>query len=172
MLVPLLMACGGPGATPETEAPAPATAVPKPSAPLKTYGLNQLVTVPGWDLAIQKVDRIGTRLAWSQFSNTVPAAGIWFVIVVDMKNTGAQPRAVTADDFSLQANGNTYPMAEPNQMAAYGAARGGRRLGDPIAPGTSVSFYTVYDLPPDATNLLFTFKQETQPIFAVGNATR
>lgn len=173
MFIFLLPACGG-GAvtTPEAEATAEPTAVPQPSPPLKTYGLNQLVTIQGWDLAIQRVDRIGPRLAWSQFANTVPATGTWVVIIVDMKNTGAQPRAVNADDFSLRVGKTVYPMADPAQVAGYGDDRRGWRFGEPIPPGTSVSFYTIYDLPPDAKGVLLTFKHDTQPTFAIGDVTR
>lgn len=172
MLILVLPACGGSVATPEPQAPPEPTAIPEPTAPLKTYGLNQLVQLQGWDLAIQRVDRIGTRLAWSQFSNTVPATGTWVVIIVDVKNTGAQPRAINADDLSLRSGATVYPMADATQVAGYGDQRRGWRFGEPIAPGTSVSFYTVYDLPPDAKGLLLTFKQDTEPIFAVGDVTR
>ena len=173
ILLLLLPACGGSVATPEVEAPpAEPTAIPQPTPPAVTYGLNQLVTIQGWDMAIQRVDRIGTRLAWSQFANTVPSTGTWVVIIVDMKNTDAQPRAVNADQFVLRSGTSVYPMAEPTQVAGYGAQRRGWRFGEPVPPGTSVSFYTVYDLPPDAKGLLLTFKHDTQPIFAVGDVTR
>lgn len=172
MLVLFLPACGGSVATPEAEAPPEPTAIPQPTAPLKTYGLNQLVQIQGWDLAIQRVDRIGPRLAWSQFSNTVPATGTWVVIVVDVKNTGAQPSAITAEMLSLRSGSTVYPMAEATQVAGYGEQRRGWRLGEPIPPGKSVSIYTVYDLPPDAKGLLLTVKQDTQPVFAVGDVTR
>ena len=168
----LLPSCGGATPTPQLDVPTAPSAPPQPTAPLKTYGLNVLVNLQGWDMAIQKVDRIGNRLAWSQFSNTVPSTGTWVVIVVDMKNTGAQPQTVNATDFTLRSGGTTFPMADATQVAGYGDARRGQRFGAPIAPGTSVSFYTIYDLPLDATNLLLTFKQDTQPVFAVGNATR
>ena len=169
----LLPACGG-GGTPTAQVVVPTSpsATPQPSVPLKTYGLNVLVNLQGWDMAIQKVDRIGNRLAWSQFSNTVPSTGTWVVIVVDIKNTGTQPQTVNATDFALRSGATAYPMAEATQIAGYGDARRGQRFGTPIAPGTSVSFYTIYDLPLDAANLLLTFKQDSQPVFAVGNATR
>ncbi|HEY8599657.1 MAG TPA: DUF4352 domain-containing protein [Thermomicrobiales bacterium] len=168
----LLPACGGGTPTPPLDAPPSPAAPPQPTAPLKTYGLNVLVNLQGWDIAIQKVERIGNRLAWSQFSNTVPSTGTWVVIVVDVKNSGTQPQTINADDFSLRSGAITYPMADAAQVAGYGDARRGQRFGAPIAPGTSVSFYTIYDLPPDATNLLLTFKRDSQPVFAVGNATR
>ena len=169
----LLPACGG-GGTPTARVVVPTSpsATPQPSVPLKTYGLNVLVNLQGWDMAIQKVDRIGNRLAWSQFSNTAPSTGTWVVIVVDIKNTGTQPQTVNATDFALRSGATAYPMAEATQIAGYGDARRGQRFGTPIAPGTSVSFYTIYDLPLDAANLLLTFKQDSQPVFAVGNATR
>lgn len=149
----LVSACGGSTPTLQPEAPTSPSVAPEPTVPLKTYGLNVLVTLQGWDMAIQKVDRIGNRLAWSQFSNTVPSTGTWVVIVVDMKNTGTQPQAVNATDFSLRSGATTFPMADAAQVAGYGDARRGQRFGTPIAPGTSVSFYTIYDLPPTATNL-------------------
>lgn len=172
MLVLILPACGGTVGTSETETPSEPTAIPQPTAPLKTYGPNQLVQLQGWDLAIQRIDRIGTRLAWSQFSNTIPATGTWVVIIVDVKNTGAQPRAVTADDLSLRSGSTVFPMADPTQVAGYGDQRRGWRFGEPIPPGISVSFYAVYDLPPAAKGLLLTFKHDTEPVFAIGDVTR
>jgi len=168
----LMPACGGGNPTAQVKAPTAPSAPPQPTVPLKTYGLNVLVNIQGWDMAIQKVDRLGNRLAYSQFSDTVPSTGTWVVIIVDMKNTAAQPQTVNATDFSLRAGATIYPMADATQVAGYGDARRGQRFGAPVAPGTSVSFYTIYDLPPEATNLLLTFKQDSQPVFAVGNATR
>lgn len=149
--------------------PAQSTA---PATPTKRSGLNELVSIKGWDLAIQKVERIGNRLAWSQFNPVLIANGTWFAVIVDLKNTGAAPAALALTDFTLRAAGATFTTPDVGNINAYGQIRGAKTIGDPVPPGVSVSYYTIYDVPPEATNLEFTFLKETQPVFAVGNATR
>jgi hypothetical protein len=78
---------------------------------------------------------------------------------------------VSTSDFTLKAGGTAYPMLETPEALGYSESRGGRRVGDQIAPGVSVTYFTIYDVPPDATDLHLTFKQDTHPVFAVGNAT-
>jgi hypothetical protein len=143
-----------------------------PPTPTKIYGLNELVSVKGWDLAIQKVERIGNRLAWSQFNPVLVANGTWFAVVVDLKNTGGAPATLALTDFTLRAGEATFTAPDVSNINAYGQARGGKAIGDPVPAGVSVSYYTIYDVAPDATNLQFTFLKDTQPVFAVGNATR
>ena len=143
-----------------------------PPTPPKRYGLNELVSIKGWDLAIQKVERIGNRLAWSQFNPVLIANGTWFAVVVDLKNTGTAAAALALTDFALRADGGNFTTPEVSQLNAYGQTRGAKAIGDPVAPGVSVSYYTIYDVPLDTTNLQFTFLKDTQPVFAVGNATR
>lgn len=143
-----------------------------PPTPTKMYGLNELVSIKGWDLAIQKVERIGNRLAWSQFNPVLVANGTWFAVIVDLKNTGSAPATLALTDFTLRAGDATFTPPDVSNINAYGQARGGKAIGDPVPAGVSVSYYTIYDVAPDATNLQFTFLKDTQPVFAVGNATR
>lgn len=143
-----------------------------PPIPTKTYGLNELVSIKGWDLAIQKVERPGSRFAWSQFNPVLIANGTWFAVIVDLKNTGAAPAALALTDFALRAAGENFNPPDVVNINTYGQTRGTKPIGDPVPPGVSVSYYTIYDVPPDATNLQFTFLKDTQPVFAVGNATR
>jgi hypothetical protein len=143
-----------------------------PPTPIKTYGLNELVSIKGWDLAIQKVERLGNRLAWSQFNPVLIANGTWFAVVVDLKNTSDAPATLALSDFTLRAAGATFTSPDVSQLNAYGQMHGAKPIGEPVPPGVSVSYYTIYDVPPDATNLQFIFLKGTQPVFAVGNATR
>jgi len=143
-----------------------------PSTPTKRYGLNELVSIKGWDLAIQKVERLGNRLAWSQFNPVLIANGTWFAVIVDLKNTDTAPATLALADFTLRAGEGTFTAPDVGNINAYGREHGGKAIGDPVSPGVSVSYYTIYDVPPDATNMQFTFLKDTQPVFAVGNATR
>lgn len=173
-------ACGlsSPQVGENNAAPGGGTTAAKPSqptvapTPVKLYGLNELVSVQGWDLAIQKVERLGNRLAWSQFSTVLVANGTWFAVVVDLKNTSAAPATVQLTDFTLRAGETTFDAPDVNIINAFGQARGDKALGEPVQPGVSVSYYTIYDVPPDATNMQFTFLVDTKPTFAVGNATK
>jgi len=143
-----------------------------PPTPTKFYGLNELVSIKGWDLAIQKVERIGNRLAWSQFNPVLVANGTWFAVIVDLRNTGSSPATLALTDFTLRAAEVTFTPPDVGNINVYGQARGTKAIGDPVPAGVSVSYYTIYDVPPDATNMQFTFLKDTQPVFAVGNATR
>ncbi len=159
------------GETRGTVAPDPARPTVPPT-PTRRYGLNELVSIKGWDLAIQKVERIGERLAWSQFNPVLIANGTWFAVIVDLKNTGSAAAALALTDFTLRAGEATFTPPNVANINAYGQARGAKVLGEPVPPGTSVSYYTIYDVPLDAVNLQFTFLKDTQPVFAVGNAAR
>jgi hypothetical protein len=125
-----------PASAPSHAAPA-ATDTPLPSTP--THGLNELVSVRNWDLAIQKIERRGQRLALSQFSNTAVAKGVWFLILVDMKNTGSKALGVSVADFVLRSGGATYTMLDSPEAFGYSESRGGRRIGDQNQPGVSVT---------------------------------
>lgn len=63
-------------------------------------------------------------------------------------------------------------MTDPRYIAGYGEARRGWKFDQPIPPGTSISIYTIYDIPPPTKALVLTFNQDTHPTFAVGDATR
>ena len=76
-----------------------------------------------------------------------------------------------AQNLALTAGEATYPMLTSPEAFGYSESRGGWRIGDQIPPGVSVTYYTIFDVPPDATDLHLTFKQDTNPVFAVGNAT-
>ncbi len=143
-----------------------------PPTPTKVYGLNELVSIKGWDLAIQKIERIGNRLAWSQFNPVLVANGTWFAVIVDLKNTGSAPATLALTDFTLRAADATFTPPDVSNINAYGQMHGAKAIGEPVQPGASVSYYTIYDVAPDVTNLQFTFLKDTQPVFAVGNATR
>ena len=163
---------GGENGDGRATAPAKPAQPTIPPTPIKTYGLNELVSIKGWDLAIQKVERLGNRLAWSQFAPVLIANGTWFAVIVDLKNTGDAPATLALSDFALRSGEATFTPPDVGQLNAYGQMRGARAIGEPVPPGVSVSYYTIYDVPLDATNMHFIFLKEPQPIFAVGNAVR
>jgi uncharacterized membrane protein len=196
LFMPLLVACGDSPGTP-TKAPsggsAPtaastaaassaaassaASTAPKPTntpnpppATAKTYGLNQLVNVKNWDLAIQKVETPGKELVWSQFDNKSVAAGTWFVVALDMKNTGNQNFGVNSPDFELKAGNVTYKVSDDLGTYSYSEFKGGQRIGGQVPPGVNVTYYIAFDVAPAAADLQFIFKQDTKPTFGVGNA--
>ncbi len=159
------------GNAPPTSAPAPASAAPaaKP-ANGQNYGLNELASVKNWDLAIQKVEKPGKELIWSQFNNKSVAAGTWFVVVVDMKNTGNQNFGVNSSDFELKSGNVTYKVSDDPGSYSYSEFKGGQRLSGQVPPGVSVTYHIIFDVAPNAADLQLTFKQDTKPIFGVGNA--
>jgi len=133
--------------------------------------LNELANVKNWDLAIQKVETPGKELVWSQFGNKSTAAGTWLVIVIDMKNTGNQNFGVNNSDFELRSGNATYRVSDDMGTYAYSEFKGGHRMGGQVPPGVNVTYYIVFDVAPNATDLQFVFKQDKKPTFAVGNAT-
>ena len=149
-----------------TKTPVP----PTQAAKVKVYGLNELVSVKNWDLAIQKVEKPGKDLVWSEFDNKSTAAGTWFVVVVDMKNTGNQNFGVNTFDFELKSGNVTYQVSDDLGAYSYSEFKGGQRIGGQVPPGVTVTYYVVFDVAPTATDLQFTFKQDKKPVFAVGDA--
>jgi uncharacterized cupredoxin-like copper-binding protein len=159
------------GNAPGPSTPAAASAAPAPRpANGQTYGVNELASVKNWELAIQKLDKPGKELVWSQFNNKSVAAGTWFVVVLDMKNTGNQNFGVNNSDFELKSGNVTYKVSDDAGTYGYSGFKGGQRLGGQVPPGVSVTYYIVFDVAPNATDLQFTFKQDTKPVFRVGNA--
>ncbi len=154
-----------------SSAPKPTNTPNPPPAAAKTTGLNELVSVKNWDLAIQKVETPGKELLWSQFGNKSTAAGTWFIVVVDMKNTGNQNFGVNNSDFELKAGTVTYKVSDDLGSYGYSESKGGQRVAGQVPPGVNVTYYVVFDIAPNATDLQFTFKQDKKPVFGVGNAT-
>lgn len=167
-------------AAPAAASSIPSTA-PKPSASIApasvppaaatTHGLNELVSVKNWDMAVAGVERPGKELVWSDFNNKSVAAGTWFVIAFDMKNTGNTNFGVNTPDFELQASGGiTYKFTTDFGAISYGTFKKGQGIGGQVPPGVTVRYYLIFDVAPDAKDLKLIFKQDTKPSFAVGNA--
>jgi len=158
-----------------TEKPAAPTATPKPPptetpAPVPPPGLNQIVSVKNWDLAVAEVERPGKELRWSQYGNKSTAVGTWFIVAVDMKNTGNTNFGVNTSDFELNAAGGIkYNVSSDLGAYGYAEVKGGQRIGGQVPPGVSVRFYVVFDVAPNATGLTLKFKQDKNPVFAVGD---
>jgi uncharacterized membrane protein len=152
-------------------AAAPTTAPASGPANGQAYGLNELASVKNWDLAIQKIEKPGKDLIWSQYGNKSTAAGTWFVVVVDMKNTGNQNFGVNSSDFELRSGNVTYKVSDDFGSYSYSDSKGGQKVGGQVPPGVSVTYYIVFDVAPNATDLQFVFKQDKKPVFTVGNAT-
>ncbi len=157
--------------TPKPEQTAKPTNTPVP--PPKVYGLNELASVKNWDLAVNNVVRPGKELVWSQYGNKSTAAGTWFVVVVDMKNTGNTNFGVNTTDLELlAANGITYKVSTDGGASyEYSGYKGAQRIGGQVPPGVNVTYHVVFDVAPNATDLKLVFKQDKNPTFAVGNAT-
>lgn len=159
-----------------TEKPAAPTATPKPPptatpTPVPPPGLNQIVSVKNWDLAVASVERPGKDLVWSQYGNKSAAAGTWFIVVVDMKNTGNTNFGVNTSDFELNADGGIkYDVSSDYGTTSYGELKGVQRIGGQVPPGVNVRYYVVFDIAPNSTGLTLKFKQDKNPVFAVGNA--
>lgn len=172
-----------PTATPRPERPTPTekpptpTPTPRPTptekpptpTPTPRPGIGQAVGVKNWDLAVRATERPGKELVWSQFGNKDLAAGTWFVVVVDMKNTGDRNFNVNAHDFELKtAAGATYSVSTILGAYTYSEYKGAQRLGGQVPPGVTVRYYIPFDIAPDATGLTLTFKQDKRPTFDLG----
>ena len=144
-----------------------ATATPFNSASIAQ--LNQIVSVPNWDLKATAIDKPGKTLAWSQFNNTSTAAGTWLVVTVDLKNTGTKNFGVNDHDFQLKdSTGNTYNVSSDTGASAYSEFKGGQRVGGQVPPGTTVRYYLVFDVGTSATGLTLQFEQGNKPLINLG----
>jgi len=161
-----------------TEKPAAPTPTPKPAPTEKPTappppGLNQIVSVKNWDLAVAALERPGKELVWSQYGNKSAAAGTWLIVVVDMKNTGNTNFGVNTGDFELNAAGGIkYSVSSDVGAYGYSEFKGGQSIGGQVPPGVNVKYYVVFDVAPDATGLTIKFKQDKQPVFTIGNAVQ
>lgn len=156
---------------PAAAASAKPSVAPSVAAAAKVYGLNELVSVKNWDMAVAGVERPGQELVWSQFGNKSTAAGTWLVVAFDMKNTGNQNFGVNTFDFQLtDAGGATYKFTSDFGAASYSTFKGGQSIGGQVPPGVTVRYSLVFDINPAATGLQLVFNQDTKPKFAIGNA--
>lgn len=172
-VAPVSSAAAVASVAPSTAPKPSASAAPASAAPAAAtmHGLNELVSVKNWDMAVAGVERPGKELVWSEFGNKSLAAGTWIVIAFDMKNTGNTNFGVNTTDFELQAAGGiTYKFTTDFGAISYGTFKKGQQIGGQVPPGVTVRYYLIFDVAPDATNLLLVFKQDTKPQFAVGNA--
>jgi len=159
-----------PTATVKPEATVKPTNTPVP--PPKVYGLNELASVKNWDLAVAAIDRPGKEFVWSDFNNKTLAAGTWFIVALDMKNTGNANFGVNTSDFEMRAVGGvTYNLSTQAGVYSYPSYKKGQDIGGQVPPGVVVRYYLIFDVAPTATDLQLVFKQDTKPIFALGNAT-
>jgi hypothetical protein len=172
-VAPVASTVGNASAAPSI-APKPSTSTAPASAPpaaATAHGLNELVSVKNWDMAVAGVERPGKDLVWSEFGNKSTAAGTWLVIDFDMKNTGNTNFGVNTPDFELQAAGGiVYKLSTDIGTYTYATYKKGQAIGGQVPPGVTVRYYLVFDIAPDATDLRLVFKQDTKPVFAVGNA--
>jgi len=156
--------------TPKPEQTAKPTNTPVP--PPKVYGLNELASVKNWDLAVAAIDRPGKEFVWSDFNNKTLAAGTWFIVALDMKNTGNANFGVNTSDFEMRAVGGvTYNLSTQAGVYSYPSYKKGQDIGGQVPPGVVVRYYLIFDVAPTATDLQLVFKQGTKPTFALGNAT-
>lgn len=89
-----------------------------------------------------------------------------------MKNTGNQNFGVNTADFEMKgAGGTVYKFTSEFGAISYGELKGGQRIGGQVPPGVNVTYYVVFDVAPNATDLQLVFKQDKNPAFAIGNAT-
>jgi len=155
-----------------TNTPVPPKPTNTPVPPPKVYGLNELASVKNWDLAVAAIDRPGKEFVWSDFNNKTLAAGTWFIIALDMKNTGNANFGVNTSDFEMRAVGGvTYNLSTQAGVYSYPSYKKGQDIGGQVPPGVVVRYYLIFDVAPTATDLQLVFKQGTKPTFALGNAT-
>jgi Rieske Fe-S protein len=163
---------GGTGAMATARSAAPSTAASSaPSAvPAATglYGPNTLVSVKNWDMAVNRVERPGKELVWSDFNNKSVAAGEWVIVVFDLKNTGNTNFGINLTDVQLNAPGGiTYKPSTDGGALTYSTFKKAQMLGGQVPPGVSVQYQIVFDVAPNTAGLTFQFNQDTKPKFTL-----
>jgi hypothetical protein len=163
---------GGIGGTATARSAAPSTAassVPS-AAPAATgiYAPNTLVSVKNWDMAVNRVERPGKELVWSDFNNKSVAAGEWLIVVFDLKNTGTTNFGINLTDVQLNAPGGIiYKPSTDGGVLTYSTFKKAQMLGGQVPPGVSVQYYIVFDVAPNTIGLIFQFNQDTKPKFTL-----
>lgn len=130
---------------------------------------GQTVRGTSWEVTVTGVERPGKTLVEGQPADLRTARGTWVVVAMRAKNTGDRPMLVKSNLFALHtAAGRTHGVA--SQTSGYTFAKGGQPLGAYVPSKTEVTYYLVFDVPPDATGLQFAFRQDDNPIFDLGDA--
>lgn len=133
------------------------------------WPIKQAVATKDWTLQVADVSRPGKVLKWSDYGNTVTAAGTFVVVKIDMKNTGTTNFGVNTWDFELKDSaGIIYKHADQTGTSGYSEYAGGKRLGEQVPPGVTVAYFLVYDINPAANGLQLVFKQSGNPVFGLG----
>lgn len=159
-------ASGSPSVAPARSAVPSAAPSAAPAA--NVYPPNTLVSVKNWDMAVNRVERPGKELVWSQFGNKSNAAGEWLIVVFDMKNTGNTNFGVNTTDFTLIAPGGIiYRPSSDMGAFSYSTFKGGQQIGGQVPPGVSVTYYLPFDIAPGTTGLALVFNQDTKPRFTL-----
>lgn len=142
----------------------------QPTRPVVTaYALKQVVSVKNWDLTVDRAQQFGKEMVWSQYGNKSVAAGTWYVVVVQMRNTGNTNFGVNGGiDFALQAAGGiTYKPSTDAGAYMYSQYQGGQQIGGQVPPGVTVTYFVAFDIAPDAKDLSFVFQQDSRPRFVL-----
>jgi hypothetical protein len=163
---------GGTGgtATARTAGPSAAASSAPSAGPAATgvYPPNTLVSVKNWDMAVNRVERPGKELVWSDFNNKSVAAGEWVIVVFDLKNTGNTNFGINLTDVQLNAPGGiTYKPSTDGGALTFSTFKKAQMLGGQVPPGVSVQYQIVFDVAPNTTGLTFQFNQDTKPKFTV-----
>jgi hypothetical protein len=144
-----------------------ATATPFNSANIA--GLNQVVSVPNWNVTAVSVEKPGKVLKTSQYGNTSTAIGTWVIVGVDLRNTGTRNFGVNDPDFQIKDGaGNTYNVSDDFGASEYGTNKGGQQIGGQVPPGATVRYYIAFDVSPTATGLALQFEQGNKPLIKLG----
>jgi len=167
---------GAPPAPTATPAPAKPTAAPVPTAtpappptPVPQLKIGDTLEIKNWRVKVLEVQRVPGDLVWSQFGNKTPAIGEWFIVIVELTNTGAENFTLNTWDFELRtAAGATVKHTTEGAAYAYPAFKKMVGLGKQIPPGATVATPLLYDIAKGTQGISLVFAQAKDKPIDVG----
>lgn len=160
----LALACGGPppqgGARVEPGQPSAG----EPAAPAPKIG--DLITFPNdSEWVVDEAKDLGkTAKSNNQFQENLSTEGRYVLVKFSVKNLGPKEIRVFSQPEAIDSQGRKFKTVD---SATFFIPKDGKTLAlEGVGPGLKKSFYTLYELPPDATAIKMEVWEAHKPFAA------
>lgn len=121
--------------------------------------IGDVVKIDDWELVVNKVEKLGSELAYTDFGNIQQASGNWLIVDITLHNKGKQPRKVEPFNFIIVDSSATEYEHYTNPVLASLYATKNQRvfLSNPIVPGGSIQSLLIFDVSPSASGFTLKF---------------
>lgn len=121
--------------------------------------VGEVVSIDDRALKVLSVRSMASIPSGNQFIESPTAKGIFVVLVVEVTNTGKETGNVAFSNFELtDAQGRTYKTSDDFHLFSVVKQFAEGQPSDDIPPGLTNQFPLVFDVTPDASDLLLNWK--------------